>query len=139
MIGELPPASILILGALLVPLLRGRLRSVYLLALPVASLLYLLSLPEGQSCQFTLFGIELTCVRIDRLSLLFGYLFHIATFIGLIFAWRVREAGQHVATLLYAGSAIGAVFAGDLITLFVFWELLAVSSVSYTHLRAHET
>ena len=31
--------------------------------------------------------------------------------------------------MLYAGSALGAVFAGDFITLFVFWELLAITSV----------
>ena len=36
---------------------------------------------------------------------------------------------QHTAAVVYAGSGLGAVFAGDFITLFVFWELLAVSSV----------
>ncbi len=128
MISELPPAAILICGALLVPLLRGRLRAAYLLLLPVLSMAHLLTMPEGESWRITLFAYELTCVRIDGLSLLFGYLFHIATLLGLIFALNVREAPQHVAALIYAGSAIGAVFAGDLVTLFVFWELLAVSS-----------
>ena len=125
---ELPPASILIGGALLVPLLRGRLRSAWLLLLPLLSLGHLLTLPEGESWKLSLFAYDLVCVRIDTLSLLFGYLFHIAAFIGLVFALHVRRAGEHVAALLYAGSAIGAVFAGDLITLFVFWELMAVSS-----------
>ena len=32
------------------------------------------------------------------------------------------------AAFCYAGSAIGVVFAGDLITLFVFWELMAIAS-----------
>ena len=72
---------------------------------------------------------ELALLRTDRLSLLFGYLFHIAAFIAVIFALHVRDTTQHVAGLLYAGSALGAVFAGDLITLFIFWELLAISSV----------
>ncbi|MCZ6523472.1 MAG: proton-conducting transporter membrane subunit, partial [Alphaproteobacteria bacterium] len=40
-----------------------------------------------------------------------------------------RAGLQHVSAMLYAGSALGAVFAGDLITLFVFWELLALTSV----------
>jgi multicomponent Na+:H+ antiporter subunit D len=128
MIGELPPASILICGALLVPLLRGRLRSAYLLLLPLLSLGHLLMLPEGEAWRLNLFAYELTCVRVDTLSLLFGYLFHAAVFIGLLFALHVRRADEHVAALLYAGSAIGAVFAGDLVTLFVFWELMAVSS-----------
>jgi multicomponent Na+:H+ antiporter subunit D len=47
----------------------------------------------------------------------------------MIFALHVKDRMQHVAALLYIGSAIGAVFAGDLITLFVFWELAAVTSV----------
>jgi multicomponent Na+:H+ antiporter subunit D len=128
MIAELPPASILICGALLVPLLRGRLRAMFLLALPLFSAAHLLMLPEGESWRISLFAYELTCVRIDGLSLLFGYLFHIATFLGLLFALHERSPAQHVAALLYAGGAIGAVFAGDLITLFVFWELMAVSS-----------
>ena len=42
---------------------------------------------------------------------------------------HVRDRTQQVAGLLYAGSALGAVFAGDLITLFIFWEGLALSSV----------
>jgi multicomponent Na+:H+ antiporter subunit D len=94
----------------------------------VISFVYLLRIPHGEYLQATFFDIQLTGVRIDRLSSIFGYLFHIAAFIGMIFALRETRAGQHVATLLYAGSAVGAVFAGDMITLFIFWELLAVSS-----------
>jgi len=129
MIADFPPALIMILGALLVPLLRGRTRAAYLLALPVVSFGYLLSLPHGESAPLALFGYELIVVRIDALSLLFGYLFHLAALIGLIYALQVRSAAEQAAALVYAGGAIGAVFAGDLITLFVFWEILAVSSV----------
>ncbi|PKI01827.1 Na(+)/H(+) antiporter subunit D [Glaciecola sp. 33A] len=64
----------------------------------------------------------------SKLSLLFAYLFHLACFICLIYALHVKDRVQIVAGLLYAGSAIGAVFAGDFITLFIFWELLAVTS-----------
>jgi multicomponent Na+:H+ antiporter subunit D len=63
-----------------------------------------------------------------KLSLLFAYLFHLACFICLIYSLHVKDRIQIVAGLLYAGSAIGAVFAGDFITLFIFWELLAVTS-----------
>jgi multicomponent Na+:H+ antiporter subunit D len=68
-------------------------------------------------------------MRVDKLSLLFGYLFHLASFIAIVFALHVRDTTQQVAGLLYAGSALGAVFAGDLISLFIFWEGLAISSV----------
>jgi multicomponent Na+:H+ antiporter subunit D len=73
--------------------------------------------------------LQLTLMRSDRLSLLFGYLFHIAALLAIIFALQVRDTTQSVTSLLYAGAALGAVFAGDLITLFVFWELLAITSV----------
>ena len=138
MIAELPPAFILIFGALLVPFLPGRLRAVYLLLLPVLSCYHLFALAapiySGAETSLEFLKIEvfdeytLTCVRIDQLSLLFGYIFHIALFIGLVFALHVRGALEPVTALMYAGSAIGAVFAGDLITLFVFWEFLALTS-----------
>ncbi len=84
---------------------------------------------HGDLVQVSIFDYSLTPVRVDRLSLVFGYIFHIAAVLGMIFALRVKDTGQHVAAFVYAGSAIGAVFAGDLITLFVYWELAAVSSV----------
>jgi len=138
MIGDLPPASILILGALLVPLLRGRVRQAFLLLLPVLGLVHLWSLPDETSWKITCFTWELELVRIDKLSRLFGYVFHVAAFLGLLFTLNVRETMQHVAALVYAGSAVGAVFAGDLLTLFVFWELLAVSSAFLVWSRRSE-
>ena len=129
MIANLPPAAILILGSLIVPLLRGRIKSIYLLALPLLSLLHLLGFNEGFYGEIVLFDYSLTMVRVDKLSLLFGYIFHIAAFVSVIYALHVKDNLQHVTGLAYVGSAIGAVFAGDLITLFVYWELTAVASV----------
>ena len=138
MIGSLPPAAVMILGALLVPLLRGRARTGWVLLLPIASLAALLSLGEGEFGQASIFSYELTLVRIDGLSRIFGWLFHIAAFIGLIFARRGGSALEDASALVYAGAAIGAVQAGDLITLFVFWELLALSSVFLVWARGTE-
>src|SRR5690606_30909304 len=45
-----------------------------------------------------------------------------------LFSLHVKDRVQHVAGMLYAGSAVGAAFAGDLLTLFLFWELLGLSS-----------
>ena len=138
MIGNLPPASILICGALLLPLLRGRVQQAFLLLLPVLGLAHLAGLPNGISWQIDCFSWELVCVRIDELSRLFGYLFHIAVFLGLLFTLNERDTTQNMAALVYAGSAVGAVCAGDLLTLFVFWELLAVSSVFLIWCRRSE-
>jgi multicomponent Na+:H+ antiporter subunit D len=68
-------------------------------------------------------------MHVDKLSLMFGYLFHIASFLAIIYALHVKDKVQQIAGLLYAGSALGAVFSGDLISLFIFWELLALTSV----------
>ena len=138
MIGSLPPAAVMILGALLVPLLRGRARTGWVLLLPIASLAALLSLGEGEFGQVSIFSYELTLVRVDGLSRIFGWLFHIAALIGLIFARRGGSALEDASALVYAGAAIGAVQAGDLITLFVFWELLALSSVFLVWARGTE-
>jgi multicomponent Na+:H+ antiporter subunit D len=138
MISDLPPFVILLVGAFLVPLFRGRARVAFMVLLPILSFIHLLGLAEGSSWQLTLFSFDLTVVRIDRLSRLFGYLFHIAALIGIIYSLHVKDDLQHISALAYAGSALGAVFAGDLITLFVFWELLALTSVFLVWARRTE-
>ena len=126
---SLPPFAVFFTGALVVALVRGWPRYALLLLIPVAGGLTLLGVSEGTTVELAVLGYELMPYRVDRLSLLFGYLFHIAAFLAIVFSLHLRDTLQHVAGLLYAGSAIGAAFAGDLITLFVFWELLAISSV----------
>ena len=129
MTAEFPPGLILIVGAILVPLLRGWSRNIFMVALPIVSLALLLTLENGTYGQFTLFAYELAPVRVDKLSMVFGIVFHIAAIVCVIYAFHMQDAVQQVAALAYAGAAIGAVFAGDLITLFVFWELTAIASV----------
>ena len=136
MIDSLPPASVLILGALLVPLLRGRVQSLYLLTLPVLSAVHLFHL-DGP-LEVTVVDYTLTLCRVDELSFVFGLIFHVVAFLSVIFALHVRDNVQHVAGLIYAGAGIAAVFAGDLITLFVFWELTALSSVFLIWARRNE-
>lgn len=123
------PGELLIFGALLVPLLRGKLRSAFVVLLPILSLGHLLMLELGHDATLELAGYTLHIVRVDALSRIFGIVFHIAAVLCCIYALHVKEALEHVSTLVYAGSAIAATFAGDLITLFVFWELTALSSV----------
>ena len=129
MIADLPPFAILYAGALLAAGCRGRLRAVLILAAPALGLLNLVMLEPGIHARVVLFDYSLELVRADRLSLLFGYLFHIAAFIGAVYALHLRDPLQDVAALAYAGAALGIVFAGDLITLFIFWELATITSV----------
>jgi len=123
------PGLILILGALAVPLLRGHVRSIYMLWLPIAGLLYTISLEPGVYGQVEFLGYTLELVRVDFLAKVFGYIFFGAAALSVLFALKEQNPIPQTAALIYAGSAIGAVFAGDLITLFVFWELTAISSV----------
>ena len=68
-------------------------------------------------------------MRADKLSFVFGLIFLIASFYTTIYSLHEQDTMEQVATPIYAGAAIGAVYAGDLITLFIFWEITAVSSV----------
>jgi multicomponent Na+:H+ antiporter subunit D len=122
------PALLLIAGSLLVPLLRPVPRRIYMLALPVASLALLMWLPDGESGQVEIFGLDLVTLRVDKLSFVFALVFLIAAILAVIYSWHVRDNLQHVAALIYAGGGIGATLAGDLVTLLLYWELTAISS-----------
>ncbi len=127
--GSLPPFLPFFVAAALVLALRGRVRAAVLVVLPVFGAANLHQLSDGVLCQLSFLAHDLEPVRVDRLSRLFGYLFHVGALLGIVFALHLRDRFELAAALVYAGSALGAVFAGDLITLFVFWELMAVSSV----------
>ncbi|MDZ7760386.1 MAG: Na(+)/H(+) antiporter subunit D [Desulfovermiculus sp.] len=122
------PGIVLILGALVLPFLQERAKGVYLLALPLAAGAALLTLSPGLSSSLQFWGYDLYFCRVDKLSLLFGYVFGLMALLGALFALQVKDDVQHVAALVYAGSTLGVVFAGDLLTLYIFWELMAVSS-----------
>lgn len=128
MSADFPVALILILGALLVPLTRGPLRAVVTVLLPLVTFAFVLVLPYGLHGQMDFAGMQLVWMRVDKLSLLFSYVFLLATLLASVYALHEQDPKQQVATLVYAGSALGAVFAGDLLTFFVFVEAAAVSS-----------
>ncbi|NVJ60985.1 MAG: Na(+)/H(+) antiporter subunit D [Gammaproteobacteria bacterium] len=132
------PFVFLFVAALIVPFTKGHLRTAFVLIAIVLSALNISNLSDGLTWQWTFMQFELTPLRVDRLSLLFGYLFHIAALIGVIFSLHVKSKLQQSSSLIYAGSALGAVFAGDLLTLFIFWELLALSSVFLIWARGSE-
>nr|MBT6742906.1 Na(+)/H(+) antiporter subunit D [Rhodospirillales bacterium] len=129
MIADLPPGLILIIGALVIPFLKLRLRPYFMLALPVLSLIHLLLLPDGNQAQVDMFGHTLVFLRVDSLSFIFGLIFLIATTLNVIYGWHEPDPVQQVSSLIYAGAGVGAVFVGDLISLFIFWELTAIASV----------
>jgi multicomponent Na+:H+ antiporter subunit D len=130
MINIVPPVFIYIAGALLIPLVRIRvLKQALVLMIPAIAFWNLINMPHGVYWTYQFLDYELILGRVDKLSMVFAYVFVIMSFIGMVYAIHIKEYGQHVAALLYVGCTLGVVFAGDMFTLFVFWEIMAISSV----------
>ena len=129
------PGLILILGAWALPLLGGRIKRVAMLVLPAAAVVDCFLMTPGTHGVVSFLGQELIFGRVDSLSLIFSYVFSIMALLGMIYALHVKEDSQHVASLVYAGGALGVTFAGDFLSLYVFWELLAIASALLVLLR----
>jgi len=125
----LTPPFLYLIAAAVCAFLPARGRAILLLGTPLLGLLSLYLLGTGLHASVAVVGFELQFARVDRLSTIFAIIFSIAAFLSGIYAWHVRDTIQQVATLAYAGSAIGGVLAGDLISLFLWWEGTAVASV----------
>jgi multicomponent Na+:H+ antiporter subunit D len=123
-----PPGLILILAGLLLPLLTGGMRKMLVLLAPMLTLLAVWSLPDGVALSVSYLGMELEPVKADALSRMFGTVFAIMAFGGGLYALNQEKVQELAAALVYAGSAVGVVFAGDLITVFIFWEVMAIAS-----------
>lgn len=128
------PAAILLIGAALVPLIpeqaaKGWLRKIWLLLVPVLVFARVFTLEHGVFGQVQFAEWTLTFGRVDKLSQVFGYIMSLMAIIGTLYGLHVRRAVEHVAAWTYVAGSIGAIYAGDLITLFLFWELMAFSSV----------
>ena len=124
----IPPAVGLILGGLILPMLQARLRWLAVLVLPLVTLYLVWQVPDGVSLETSFLGYKLALVKGDALSRLFATVFAVMAFAGGLFALNQNRVAELAAAFCYAGSAIGVVFAGDLLTVFIFWELMAIAS-----------
>ena len=123
------PATALLLGGIVAACLRGRFASMALIFAPIIGLWYVHTLDVGASSTLSLFGYEIQSVMVDKQAKLFGYLFHIAALVAGIYSFHLRDPWQVSMALLYAASAVGVAFAGDMLSLFLWWEGLAITSV----------
>ncbi|MCB1620169.1 MAG: Na(+)/H(+) antiporter subunit D [Thiothrix sp.] len=136
-----PPGLVLFLGAFLLPQVQGKARTALVLGLPLLALVLIWSLPAGSTITLQFLQYALEPVSATAVGRLFATVFALAAFAGGLYGlWRAEPDGQGGyqlregnvlelgAAYAYAGSAIGVTFAGDLITLFIFWELMALSS-----------
>jgi multicomponent Na+:H+ antiporter subunit D len=122
------PGLVLIVAAALLAPLRGWPRAAVALGAPLVSLFLAWNVPEGVRWQTQFLDMELAPFAVDKLSRLFAIIFALMAGGGALFALNQERRLELPAALLYAGSAIGATLAGDLVTLFIFWELMAVGS-----------
>ena len=125
----LSPAFLLIAGALLIPFLK-RGRGVILLSFPLLALIWIwfAEAPTDISTHVSFLGEQIQLFAPSPLGRLFATIFAIASLIGNLFALRQANKTELSAALLYAGSAIGVALCGDFLSLFIFWELMAIGS-----------
>lgn len=128
-VSELTPGIILLAGAALLPLLSGRLRQGVALALPVMAGVQAWLLIAGSATVETMFlGLKITPVMVHGPTPAFATIFCVMMLIGVIFALNQQRRVELPAAFVYGGGALGVLFAGDLITMFVFWEIMTLGS-----------
>lgn len=130
---QVPPSVILAVGALLLPALPKNVRSLWFILLPITGLLFLWFLPSVQATDYCIVAWHYADYSImpyvsDNLSRIFSTAFLLVLITGGVFSWHQKDAGEKMATLFYASGAVGVVLAGDYLSLFVFWELMAIAS-----------
>jgi multicomponent Na+:H+ antiporter subunit D len=125
----LPPALALIGGALLTALISSRqLRAVVVIVAPLICLYLIWQVPDGVVLRGEFLGYPLELVEGGPVRRLFATIFAIMSATGAVFAFNHARRTELVAAQLYAAGAVGVSFAGDLLTLFVFWEIMALFS-----------
>ncbi len=125
----LHPALILLLGSFLLPLVPQRLKKAYLLLIPLLVFARIVGMSHGVFGQVKFLDWELVFGRVDRLSSVFGYIMSLMCILGTLYGLHVKENAQHAAAWIYVAGSLGVLYAGDFLTLFLFWELMAFSSV----------
>ncbi len=123
------PALIMFVGAALLPVVPERLRKGFMLLVPMLAFARVMSLDHGVYGEVPFAKWTLIFGRVDKLSQIFGYIMTLMAIIGTLYGLHVKRVGEHVAAWIYVGGSLGAIYAGDFLTLFVFWELMALSSV----------
>jgi multicomponent Na+:H+ antiporter subunit D len=126
---HLAPGVIFFFGALLLPCVPRRIRSLVFLVFPLLAFGLVVQFVEGSSSMLRFLNLDLVPLRVDRLSLAFAYVFILFAFLGGIYGYHLKDTGQQVSALIYAGASLGVLFVGDFFTLFVYWEIMAVASV----------
>ena len=128
LLSNIPPGLILILGAIVLLLLPATARKAGAIGLAALGFFAISQLETGERLSPSFLGFDLTLLRVDATSKAFGYIFTLCAVAAFIFSWHEKRRAENTAALVYIGSALGVVFAGDMITWYVCWELMAIAS-----------
>ncbi len=126
---EIHPVLPLLIAAAAMPLLTESARRWTSILAPSAALWLLWDLPADLMQIIHLLGQDLTILRVDPLGRVFALAFAAFAVIASVYAWREAGAAPRAFSTLLAAGGVGVALAGDLLTLFFFWELLTVSSL----------
>jgi len=132
------PSLIFLIGAVLLPLVPQAARKGWLLLVPILAFARIVTMGSGTFGVLHVANFELTFGRVDRLSQVFGYIMGLMAIIGTLYGLHVKRAAEHIAAWTYVAGSIGALYAGDFITLFLFWELMAIASTFLIWFRGRE-
>ena len=124
----LPPALVMVAGAILIGLARGHWRALLVLGTPLLALWAIWQIPDGVVATVTFLDYPIEPIEGSPLRRLFATIFAVMAFGGGLYAFRQAKWYELSAAFIYAAGAIGVSFAGDLITLFLYWELMALFS-----------
>ena len=126
----LHPALILIIGSAVLPFVKGMPRKFVLMMVPVLTFIDVWQFsPHGVFATYQFMDWHLTFGRIDRLSQVFAYIMSLMCIIGTLYGLHVDDAKQHIAAWLYVAGSLGVIYAGDYLVVFLFWEMMAFTSV----------
>jgi len=122
------PALIMIAAAIAIGPARGHLRTALVLLAPLLTLWAVWQVPDGVQDTVRFLSYDIEPVEGGPLRRLFATVFALMAFVGGLYAFRLARWYELAAAYAYAAGAIGVSFAGDLITLFLYWELMALFS-----------
>lgn len=134
------PALILIIGALLIPFVRGPLRKPYLFLVPLLSLAAVVgnSALSGHFGTYQFLDWQLVFGRVDKLSTIFALIMAVMAVVGTLYGIHVDNAKEHIAAWFYVAGSLGTIYSGDYLSLFLFWEMMAFSSTFLIWFRRGE-
>ncbi len=128
MLELIPPAIFMILAAALIGPARGRVREAIVLGAPLLTLWFIWQVPDGVVYDIAFLDYRIEPLEGSSVRRLFATIFALMAFVGGLYAFRQAKWYELAAAYAYAAGAIGVSFAGDLISLFLFWEFMALFS-----------